>query len=263
MLRLCDPQKSFVAVTSLSSVASGEVFEYYLVILASVWCSASVIFAIVFTRRRVGDGIELRISKTALEAAKMHYGELADSLEEAAALRHDIKHHLNAISELAAKKDWNGIAELLSQTQSRIIPPARFCAHGVAAALLNWYNKRINEDGIVFETDVTIPEDIPIESADLCVLLGNLLDNAHKAAQSAENEPYVHIRARTKQNMLVLETENNFGGEIIHRGDRFISAKENGGQGLKSVALICEKYNGTFIPSVVNDKFTTLSMLNW
>jgi hypothetical protein len=63
--------------------------------------------------------------------------------------------------------------------------------------------------------------------------------------------------------MLVLETENNFGGKIIKKDGKFISARENGGQGLKSVALICEKYNGTFIPSFVNDKFTTLSMLNW
>jgi signal transduction histidine kinase len=263
MLRLCDPQKSFVAVTSLSSVAGGEVFEYYLVIFASIWCSASVIFAIVFTRRRVSDELELRNSKIALEAAKVHYGELTHSLEEAAALRHDIKHHLNTISELAAKSDRSSVEKLVSETQSSIKAPLRFCGHGVADALLGWYAKRIGEDGIAFETDVGIPGDIPIESADLCVLLGNLLDNAHRAARSAKEEPYIHVRAKAKPKMLVIETENNFGGKITQMEGRFISAKENGGQGLRSVALICEKYHGTFIANVENQSFTTLSMLNW
>jgi hypothetical protein len=263
IFRLCGAQGSFVAVNILPKVDSGDMFTHYLVLLASAWCSASVIFAIVFTRRRVGDSIELRNSRAALEAAKVHYGELTHSLEEAAALRHDIKHHLNAISELAAKKDRIGVEKLVSETQSRIIPPTRYCGHGVADALIDWYAKRIHEDGIAFETEVAIPGDIPLESADLCVLLGNLLDNAHRAAQSAGEEPYIHIRAKTKPNMLVIETENNFGGKITERDGRFLSTKENGGQGLKSVALICEKYNGTFLASYEGKRFTTLSMLNW
>jgi signal transduction histidine kinase len=263
MLQLCGPQSEYIGLSSLASVNRGGVFEYYLVILASIWCSASVIFAIDFTRRRVSDGIELRNSKTALEAAKVHYSELTHSLEEAAALRHDIKHHLNAISELTAKKDRSGVEKLVSETQSSIKAPVRYCGHGVADALLGWYAKRIGEDGIAFETDVAITNDIPVESTDLCVLLGNLLDNAHRAARSAGEEPYIHIRAKTKPNMLVIETENNFGGKLTQKDGKYISAKENGGQGLKSVSLICEKYNGTFIPNVENQKFTTLSMLNW
>jgi hypothetical protein len=263
IIRLCNAQSSFVAVNVLPKVDSGNMFTHYLVLLASAWCTASVIFAIVFTRRRVGDSIELRNSRAALEAAKVHYGELTHSLEEAAALRHDIKHHLNAISELAAKKDRSGVEKLVSETQSRIIPPTRYCGHGVADALIDWYAKRIHADGITFETELAIPGDLPIESADLCVLLGNLLDNAHRAAQSAKEEPYIRIHARTKPHMLVIETENNFGGKIIKRDGRFLSTKENGGQGLKSVALICEKYNGTFLASFEGKRFTTLSMLNW
>jgi sensor histidine kinase YesM len=93
--------------------------------------------------------------------------------------------------------------------------------------------------------------------------LGNLIDNAHKAAKSSTDAPFVHIRAKTKPNMLVIETENNFGGEIIQKKGKFLSTKENGGQGLKSVALVCDKYNGTFIANFENKRFTTLSMLNW
>jgi hypothetical protein len=263
ILRLCGLQGLFAATNILLKVEPGDVPNHYLVLLASAWCTASVIFAIVFTRRRVGDSIELRSSRAALEAAKIHYGELTHSLEEAAALRHDIKHHLNTISELAAKKDRSGVEKLVSETQSRITAPTRYCGHGVADALIDWYAKRIHADGIAFETEVAIPGDIPVESADLCVLLGNLLDNAHRAAQSAGEEPYIRIRAKTKPNMLVIETENNFGGKLLQRDGRFLSAKENGGQGHKSVTLICEKYHGTFIATVEGNRFTTLSMLNW
>jgi hypothetical protein len=262
ILRLTVPQDSILAVTSLPQVGRGDLFDYYIVILASVWCCVSVILTIVFTRRRIIDSEELQNSRTALEAAKVHYSELFDSLEEAAALRHDIKYQLSAISELAGKKDWEGIAGLLSQTQSKINPPMHFCGNGVADALLCWYAKRMKTEGIDFKAEVVIPADIAVDSADLCVLLGNLLENARLAASPLAPNAYVHIRAKTEPNMFVLEVENNYSGKLQKKDGKLVSTKENGGQGQKSVALICSKYNGEFIPSFTDDKFTALVLLN-
>jgi sensor histidine kinase YesM len=262
ILRLCVPEGTYIAVNSLPQVLTDEIYDYYLVLFASAWCFIAVILAIVFTRRRIIDRAEIQNSKTALEAAKEHYAELSDSLETAAALRHDIKYQLNAISELAGKKDLDGIAKLLAQTENTIDQPLRFCGNAIADAILSWYAKRMKSDGITFTAEVDIPEDIPVESADLCVLLGNLLENARRAAFESENAAFVSIKAKTQPNMFVLEIENNFSGELQKKDGKLISTKENGGRGLKSIGLICEKYNGELITKFTEDKFTALILLN-
>jgi hypothetical protein len=288
ILRLCVPDGSYIAVTSLPEIGRHQIYDYYLVIFASAWCFISVILSIVFTRRRVIDSEELQNSRTALEAAKVHYAELSDSLEEAAILRHDIKYQLNTVSELARKKDFDGIAKLLSETENRVNQPLRFCGNSIADALLSWYAKRLKTDGVLFTAEVDIPEDIPIETADLCVLLGNLLENARCAASGGaapagrsresvsevldvsagaaplqiSTYPFVNIKSKTQPNMFVLEVENSFSGVLHKKDGKLISTKENGGQGTKSIQLICEKYNGEFITKFTKDKFTALVLLN-
>jgi hypothetical protein len=271
ILRLCVPDGQYIAVNSIPEVGKNEIVDYYLVIFASAWCFISVIFATVFTRRRIIDIAELQNSRTALEAAKEHYAKLSDSIETAQVLRHDIKYQLNAISELANKKDFDGIAKLLSETENTIKQPLRFCGNAIADALLSWYAKRMKADGITFTAEVDIPEDIPVESVDLCVLLGNLLENARRAAfelsgskksGDTKKAAFVTIKAKTQPNMFVLEIENNFSGKLIKKDGKLISSKENGGQGTKSIGLICEKYNGEFITKFTEDRFTALILLN-
>jgi hypothetical protein len=262
ILRLCVPEGSYIAVNSLPEVGKNGIYNYYLVIFASAWCFVSVILAIVFTRRRIIDSAELQNSRTALKAAKEHYAELADSLETAAALRHDIKYQLSAVSELANKKDFDGIAKLLDQTESKISQPLRFCGNAIADALLSWYAKRMKADGIAFTAEVDIPEDIPVESADLCVLLGNLLENARFAAADSAKNPFVFIKAKTQPNMFVLEIENSFSGKLQKKDGKLISTKENGGRGLNSIELICEKYKGELITKYTENRFTALVLLN-
>jgi hypothetical protein len=262
ILRLCVPEGSYVAVNSLPEVGKNEIYDYYLVIIASAWCFISVILAIVSTRRRIIDREELQNSRTALVAAKEHYAELSDSLETAAVLRHDIKYQLGAIYELADKQDSDGILKLLAQTEDKINQPLRFCGNPIADALLSWYAKRMTADGIAFTAEVDIPENIPVESADLCVLLGNLLENARRAALELKSTAFVNIKAKTQPSMFVLEIENNFSGELKKRDGKLISTKEDGGIGLKSIQLICEKYNGEFITKAAENKFTALILLN-
>jgi sensor histidine kinase regulating citrate/malate metabolism len=263
IIRIVYTGESLIAVNVLPVVKQSDIYEYYLVLLAAVWCCASVIFAVLFTRQRTLDSSQIQSSRNALEAAKNHYAELTASLEEAAALRHDIKYQLNTIAELANKKDWEAIADLLDKANKSITSPSRFCSHGIADALLNWYAKNLKSENIAFNVEAVISSDIPVASADLCVLLGNLLENARKAASESIGSQYVNMRAKTSKNMLVLEVENSYSGNLRQENGELISNKESGGHGLKSVRILCEKYKGEFLPSWTDEKFTALALLNW
>jgi hypothetical protein len=79
---------------------------------------------------------------------------------------------------------------------------------------------------------------------------------------TTNSPPFVYIKSKTQPNMFVLEVENSFSGVLNTKDGKLISTKENGGQGLISVRLICEKYNGEFIAKFTDDTFTALVLLN-
>lgn len=45
--------------------------------------------------------------------------------------------------------------------------------------------------GIDFSVNLNIPMEMPFRGADICLILGNLLENAVEAAQKAEGKLYV------------------------------------------------------------------------
>ncbi|MDR0915022.1 MAG: GHKL domain-containing protein [Oscillospiraceae bacterium] len=263
ILKLIDTGERVIAVNVLPPVEVANIYNYYLVLFASAWCFGSIIFTVLVTRQKTLDNSRILNSRNALDVAKNHYAELTASLEEAAALRHDIKYQLNTIAELANKKDWQSISELLDKARKKIVVPLHFCNHAIADALLSWYAKNMKAENIAFRVEAVISSDIPIESADLCVLLGNLLENARKAAGEAISSPYVYLRAKTSKNMLVLEVENSYSGNLQQENGELVSTKESGGHGLKSVRMLCEKHRGEFVTSWTDDKFTALVLLNW
>ena len=84
-----------------------------------------------------------------------------------------------------------------------------------------------------------------IDSSDLAVLLGNLLDNAVTAAAAQPKEPFVKLNMAVSGNMLAITLDNSYSGELKPNGNEYPSTKKNHtATGLKSIAEIAHKYNG-------------------
>jgi hypothetical protein len=263
ILRLIAVPGGIVAVTSPPPVGDGGVYQYYLVIFTSVWCFVSACLASVATRRRLDAKYEERSMRNALVAARNHYAMLTQSLDDARRLRHDVKYAFASIARLAERNDDAGILALL-QTERISDNPRHFCGHNIADALLNWYAERCAAERIGFDVAAALPEVAPIDAGDLCVLLGNLLENAFEGAGKVQGSGR-HIRASIKAEarMLTLSIENGFDGVLMRDGERLISRKDSGGVGLKSVRSVCEKYGGEYIFQPTADEFHALAWLNW
>ncbi|MEG0592524.1 MAG: ATP-binding protein [Coprobacillus sp.] len=98
---------------------------------------------------------------------------------------------------------------------------------------------------------------------DFCVLLGNLLENAVYGCKNVEQDRKITLKiGQTTSNIIVLEIKNPYVGSIKKVNDKFMSSRHSGeGQGLKSVRLIAEKYNG-FIKVNYDDQFDVKVLLN-
>ena len=62
-----------------------------------------------------------------------------------------------------------------------------------------------------------LPRELSIEDVDLCVLLGNLLDNAIEGAENAPGEKYVRLKIRAfNSGFTVIRVENSYARRYQH-----------------------------------------------
>ena len=84
----------------------------------------------------------------------------------------------------------------------------RFCRNSVADVLLNAKYAEIRADGIILNARVDLPASLPMDNLDLCILLGNLLDNAIEACRRIEDADVSHVRLTSMKARLILYSLN-------------------------------------------------------
>lgn len=120
----------------------------------------------------------------------------------------------------------------------------------VVDTLLNYKNSVMQELGICMVTRIEIPYDFEFNDADVCVILGNCIDNSIEAVKYIENsdQRIISLELIYRKNSLMLKISNPFYQNIMKdQHGNFITTKnepENHGIGLISVAKVVKKYDG-------------------
>lgn len=99
------------------------------------------------------------------------------------------------------------------------------------------------------ECQILVPEQLPFDSADLCIILGNLIDNAIDALQPLPGEQrYIRISVSQTKGTLLITVQNPYIGTIKKNTfGEIITGKPDAashGIGLTSVRLSADKYGG-------------------
>ena len=93
-----------------------------------------------------------------------------------------------------------------------------------------------------------MPMDIKVGDIDLCIVIGNLMDNAMENTLKLDNrdERFIRVYIREMKGQLYISISNSFGGEIKKSGLQFLTTKlgKEHGFGLKRVDSIVDKYDG-------------------
>lgn len=179
-----------------------------------------------------------------------HYRNLSDSITAAKANRHDLRHHLVTISEFLGKKEAAAAHEYLSRLCNHYddshIPTV--CHNQSADALICHYLKLAKQQGIEVDVNLHIPDNLGIDDLDLCVIIGNCLENAIEACNkiNGTEQCFIDIKASITKGYLVIKITNTFNGIVQPRDDSFVSSKRNvdSGIGLSSVKTLAAKYHG-------------------
>ena len=200
-----------------------------------------------------------------LSMQQQRYESLKAAIEEARQVRHDMRHQLNQISALAEAGDLDGLKAYLAKTVSRIPElDMSFCENRAADSVVGYYCALAKREGIPFCAKLDLPQTLPVDEIDMCLVLSNLLENAFEASlRTAPARRKIEVTAYVHAARLVLiEAENAFDGEINENSGVFRSSKRKGnGIGIQSVRHIAEKSGGASTVTYQNGVFSAKVML--
>ncbi|NFQ67669.1 GHKL domain-containing protein [Clostridium sporogenes] len=180
-----------------------------------------------------------------------HYKNLQIQFKNTRAFKHDINNHLICIKNLITDGDIKStetylkkVTKSLENLNLKVNTGSPFAD----AVISEKYNISIDK-GIEFKCNVKVPTNIKMDSFDLCVILGNALDNAIEACEKIADESikkYIHITSIVNKSFIVFEIKNSMKGCI--NKDYLSTDKTDGinhGFGLLNIESITKKYFGT------------------
>ena len=200
-----------------------------------------------------------------LSMQQSRYETLKSTIEETRQMRHDLRHHIRLLSSLADSGDLEGIRSYLAAVQEHIPgSDLAFCENRAADSVIGFYCTLAQRENIPFSLKIDLPQRLPVDEIDLCLVLSNVLENALEASlRTAPARRRIELTAYLHGNSLALiQVENTYDGVIREKDGVFQSSKRKGdGVGLQSVRHIAEKSGGVSTVTYQDGLFCAKVML--
>lgn len=191
------------------------------------------------------------LAKVELEK-EIYYNQCVNVMNSQEALRqfrHDINNQLEMIKVLLDKGETielkKQVCGLLANDNKN--EPICFTGNVAVDGILNYKLEKIKQCGAEIETNLEIPRQTFMNTKDLTLILGNLLDNMIDALTSTQKNKHCFVQMKYSKSRLFICLKNTYENAVIYENGSIVSSKtdrEAHGIGLKSVREVVEKYNG-------------------
>lgn len=189
--------------------------------------------------------------------------EKESMMQEIRVKRHDLKHQMLNLLALLQKgeygkleSDMKQMAELESLNGLLVVNTQ----NSIIDSFVNNQYAVAKEKGIDFQVKIDVPAELPFAGEDLCVILGNALDNAIEACERGQvSKPWISIKLIYDGTNLLMTLENSFDGTIRkNKKGMQISRKANSQQhgiGTYSIQRVVQKYHGYYHVEVMEKEY--------
>lgn len=162
--------------------------------------------------------------------------------------RHDYHNHLQTLKARLDMGQTDGAREYLDTLEQDLDGIHALAETGNVSvdAILNAKLSLVVKKGIHLNFKATVPENLTVSDIDLCVILGNLIDNAMESCEKVdEGARFLRLYINVLKRQLYI-TISNATGETVRKIDAaYISTKRgNHGHGLKRMDRVVKKYGG-------------------
>ena len=210
--------------------------------------------------------IDRRIAAYQRELIEIHYAEVENMYRQMRGWRHDYRSHIQAMKAHAAEGDWEAVGTYLDtlETDLAAVDTVVKTGNPMADAILNSKISLARAKGIPVQADASVPVKLNISELDLCVILGNLFDNAIEASLALpEKARLIRVYIDIKGPQLYISFTNFTAGKKRRKtGGLFRSTKGEGhGFGLVRMDAIVERLGGYLTRNSEDGAFTTEILL--
>lgn len=221
-----------------------------LLIYTSIALLGATVILFITYRHNVEKDIDYMLVKSEnrkLQTEKEYYDILDHQNQQLMAYAHDAKNHLSAIRNLSENPQIN---EYIKKLSDQLKEYAYNCHSGnkILDVVINKYVTECKMHKVNFSYDVKSSNLNNMEDIDLVAVLGNLMDNALRAARQSK-EKHISLATTWRNSYSVIIIANSSDTKPLFYGKRLLSTKENGnanGFGLRSVGNTLKKYGGDF-----------------
>ncbi len=233
-------------------------------IVAVFSIAADVILFYVMNRSSQNEKLreELKMQEYQNSVNLEYYKNVEKNSVEARKIRHDLANMVQTayeIMENGTDNDKESAKKMFAQLKTEVsdIKIERFCQNTLVNAIASNKAAECRKNGIDFDFDLRVPEDLGIEEVDICKAYVNIFDNAINAAKAIDGKRYVKIKSFTNPNdgMLYISGENDIAPDYEEK--KRARTGEHG-YGLRILRDTAEKYGGRLVTSDKGDTFTVV-----
>lgn len=206
---------AFIAVITLSQQTILTIADDTLdmwTILAVVLMMSVLVFNM--NRQYEAEKELARLKAEQAELLERDYTNLNNAYAVNAKLFHDFHNHIGILRQLLSHMKSEEAIQYLDELQApvREMTETVWTGDETVDYIINSKAVAAKEGGVQYQAQVEFPCHTNLRSADLCAILGNLLDNALEAARQVpeKEERFIRLTIRRINQMLIIKVENSF-----------------------------------------------------
>lgn len=190
---------------------------------------------------------ETHLLEVQIQEQKKYSQLMVEHAEQLRRQRHDLRHQLTVIQGLSGEDNPPLRQYIETLVQAIPVAPAAYCENQAVNAIVSHYAARCEEQNIAADIHITVPAHTEQASdAELCVIFGNLLENAVEACERmTQGQRFLRLNSRLEYGVLTITMDNSFDGNLQQESGKFRSSKRNDfGVGLTSIQAVARQFQG-------------------
>lgn len=210
--------------------------------------------------------IDKRLAAYQNELLQTHYEEVENMYRQIRGWRHDYRNHIQMMKSYAAMGDLDAIRAYLDELDEDLATVDTVIKTGnkMTDAILNSKISLAKSREITVIADAHVPVALTTSEIDLCIIIGNLFDNAIEASMElSPDERIIRIYMDMKNTQLYMSFTNFTATKKQKKiSGLFRTTKGEGhGFGLVRIDTIVERYGGYLSRNSEDGAFTTEILL--
>ena len=192
--------------------------------------------------------VERRIASYQNELIARHCDEVENIYKQMRGWRHDYHNHIQTMKAHLSLGQIDEMDEYLNNLDNDLTQVDTILKTGnvMVDAILNSKISLAQAKEITVDAAAIVPKTLPVQAVDMCVIIGNLLDNAMEACikQGETGTRFIRVYLGVYKEMFYISVSNSVGGTAVKTGRTYLTTKAEGGFGLARIDKISEKYQG-------------------